>query len=505
MTKALKNAGMTEFEVSGRPKHLWSVYRKMVDKGLAFEDIHDLIAFRVVVDNIGQCYEALGHIHAIWRPIPGRFKDYIAMPKPNGYRSLHTTLIGRRGERVEIQIRTYEMHEVAEEGIAAHWKYKENGSVPLAVKEAADRGFVWLRQLMDWQRELKDPNEFLDSVKVDLFAEEVYIFTPRGDVIELPRGATPVDFAFAIHSNVGLRCSGAKVNNRIVPLRHVLESGDTCEILTQKEHLPKKAWLEFVKTSRARTKIRSTLRQLERDRSREIGTELLEKEFRRYGTSSGKWLKDKEGGIDLRDHHYKTVEDILVGVGYGKLDARSVVEQLIPAEMLGEPKEEAKRSKLGQLIDRLARRTSSGIKLEGVDDVLVHFAKCCGPVKGDSVIGFVTRGRGLTIHRASCPKIMELDEERRVDVFWDTAATLIRPIVIRIVSDDREGMLADISMAFSRMNINISEANCKTSGDGLAVNSFKCGVNGLEQLKRVVKTLEGIKGVHSVTRAKSHD
>jgi len=503
--KALELAGMVDFEVSGRPKHLWSVYRKMIDKGLAFEDIHDLIAFRVVVDNIGQCYEALGHIHAIWRPIPGRFKDYIAMPKPNGYRSLHTTLIGRKGQRVEVQIRTREMHEVAEEGIAAHWSYKENGSVPAAIKEAAERGFVWLRQLMDWQRELKDPNEFLDSVKVDLFAEEVYIFTPRGDVIELPRGATPVDFAFAIHSNVGLHCAGAKVNNRIVPLRHVLESGDTCEIVMQKDQSPKKAWLEFVKTSRARTKIRAFLRQIERDRSREIGLELLEKEFRRFGASASKWLKESENGSILRDYHYRTLDEVYVAVGYGKLEPRVVVEQLMPPDMMGEPKEEVKRSRLGQIIDRLARRTSSGIKLEGVDDVLVHFAKCCTPVKGDAVTGFVTRGRGLTIHRTTCPKVLELDMERRVDVFWDNAATLVRPIVIRVLSDDREGMLADISSAFSKMNINISEANCRTSGDGMAINSFKCGVTGLDQLNRVVKTLEGIKGVHSVARAKSSE
>lgn len=502
LTHILSTAGMKHFEVSGRPKHLWSIYRKMVDKGLGFEDIHDLIAFRVTVENIGQCYEALGHIHAKWRPIPGRFKDYIAMPKPNGYRSLHTTLVGPRGERVEVQIRTREMNEIAETGIAAHWKYKENASMPQAVQDAADSGFVWLRQLMDWQRELKDPSEFLDSVKVDLFAEEVYVFTPRGDVLELPRGATPVDFAFAIHSSVGQHCAGAKVNNRIVPLRHVLDNGDTCEILVNKNHAPKKAWLEFVKTSRARTKIRALIRQAERDRSVEIGREVLEKEFRRFGTVSLKWLKEKDGEVAIKDHKFKTAEDLLVAVGYGRLDPRMVVEELLPPDMLKKPQAEPERSRLGQLIDRLARRSSSGVRVEGVDDMLVHFARCCSPVKGDPVTGFITRGRGLTVHRRNCPKVMELDAERRIAVFWDDNAATVRPICIRVVTDDREGMLADLSAAFTKMSINISEANCKTA-DGLAVNTFKCGITGLEQLNRVVKTLEAIKGVHSVERARS--
>src|SRR3989338_435626 len=319
ISKSLKEYGMNDFEVSGRPKHLWSIYRKMVDKQLGFEDIHDLIAFRVLVHSISQCYEALGAIHTIWRPVPGKFKDYIAMPKPNGYRSLHTTLMGPQGERIEVQIRTHDMHDVAESGIAAHWKYKEKGGTPVMVNEDADKGFVWLRQLMNWQRELRDPNEFLDSVKVDLFSEEVYVFTPKGDVIELPRDATALDFAFAIHSDVGMHCISARVNNQIAPLRHVLDSGDTCEIITQKNQLPNRSWLEFVKTSRARTKIRNMLKQQEHEKSEEIGRELLEKEFRRYGTSLQKWVKHEAFLEFLKQDGYSAV-------GYGKIEPKTLIQ-----------------------------------------------------------------------------------------------------------------------------------------------------------------------------------
>lgn len=496
ISKSLTDNTMTGFEVSGRPKHLWSIYRKMVDKKLGFEDIHDLIAFRVLVNSISQCYEALGAIHTIWRPVPGKFKDYIAMPKPNGYRSLHTTLMGPKGERIEVQIRTFEMHQVAESGIAAHWKYKENFGQPIQVNEATDRGFLWLRQLMNWQRELRDPNEFLDSVKVDLFSEEVYVFTPKGDVIELPRDATVLDFAFAIHSDIGTHCISARVNNQIAPLRHVLDSGDTCEIITQKNQHPNRSWLEFVKTSRARTRIRSILKQQEHEKSEEIGRELLEKEFRRYGTSLQKWTKHEAFTEFLKHDGYSAL-------GYGKIEPKTLLQKILPAEVLEKEVPEPPKSRLGQLIDRFARKNNGGIKVEGIENILVHYARCCLPIKGDPVIGFITRGRGLTIHRSSCSKILELDSERRIEVSWDEQAGLMRPIFLRLTTDDREGMLADISAVFSKMNINISEANCKTFGNGQAINTFRCGITDLEQLKRVLKMLESIKGVHSVERARS--
>lgn len=494
--KGLDEAGLKDSEVSGRPKHLWSIYRKMVDKKLVFEDIHDLIAFRVLVNSISQCYEALGVIHTIWRPVPGKFKDYIAMPKPNGYRSLHTTLVGPKGERLEVQIRTFDMHHVAESGIAAHWKYKENAGQPVLVNEAADRGFLWLRQLMNWQRELKDPNEFLDSVKVDLFSEEVYVFTPKGDVIELPRDATVLDFAFAIHSDLGMHCISARVNNQIAPLKQILESGDICEIITHKNQQPNRSWLEFVKTSRARTKIRNLLKQQEHDKSVEIGREILEREFRRFGTSVQKWAKH-EALIEFLK------QDGLSALGYGKIEPKTVVQRILPPELQGQTVPEEPRSRIGQLIDRFAKKTNTGIKVEGIEHVLVHYARCCMPIKGDRVIGFITRGRGLTIHRSNCQKIHELDQERRIEVCWDDQTTQSRPIYIRVITDDREGMLASISSTFSKMNINIAEANCRSLGNGQAINTFKCGISDLEQFKRILKQLEAIKGVHSVERARS--
>lgn len=505
LEKTLRDAEMKNFEVEGRPKHLWSVYRKMSDKGLAFDEIHDLIAFRVLVDTLGQCYEALGNIHSKWRPIPGRFKDYIAMPKPNGYRSLHTTLVGPKGERIEVQIRTKRMHEVAESGIAAHWKYKAHGESHLALDEASEKSFQWLRQLMNWQRDLTDPNEFLESVKVDLFSEEVYVFTPRGDVIELPRGATPVDLAFAIHSDVGMQCIGAKVNNRIVPLRYVLENGDNCEIITQKNQRPKKDWLEFVKTSRARTKIRAMMRQLERERSKEIGRELLDKEFRRYGTTLQREIKSGSVEAAVKEKRCANLEEALALVGYGKLEARAFVESCIPEDEKKVPEPEQRRSRIGQLFDKLARRGTGGIRVEGIDDVLVHYARCCSPVKGDPVIGFVTRGRGVTIHRRNCPKIMELDSDRRISVTWVSDSQMVRPISITVITDDREGMLTDLSSVFARMSINISEANCRGLGDGQAINTFKCGVVDLEQLKVVLRKLGSLKGVHRVERTNNND
>lgn len=505
LEKTLNEAEMKNFEVEGRPKHLWSVFRKMSDKGLAFDEIHDLIAFRVIVETLGQCYEALGHIHAKWRPIPGRFKDYIAMPKPNGYRSLHTTLVGPKGERVEVQIRTRRMHEVAESGIAAHWKYKAHGGSHLSLDEASEKSFQWLRQLMNWQKDLTDPNEFLESVKVDLFSEEVYVFTPRGDVIELPRGATPVDLAFAIHSDVGMQCIGAKVNNRIVPLRYVLENGDNCEIITQKNQRPKKDWLEFVKTSRARTKIRAVMRQLERDRSKEIGRELLDRELRRYGTSIQRELKTGALEQAVKEKRCANFDEALALIGYGKLEAKALAEQCIPDEEKRVAVPELKRSRISQLFDKLARRGTTGIRVEGVDDVLVHYARCCSPVKGDPVVGFVTRGRGVSIHRRNCPKIMELDADRKIGVTWVSDAELVRPISITVLTDDREGMLTDLSAVFARMNINISEAKCRALGDGQAINTFKCGVVDLDQLNLVMRKLGSLKGVHRVERSSNND
>ena len=501
----LKKQGMKDFQVSGRPKHLWSIHKKMVKKGVGLDEVNDVIAFRVVVDTIAHCYETLGHIHGQWRPVPGRFKDYISLPKPNGYRSLHTTVVGPKAERIEIQIRTPEMHLVAEEGIAAHWKYKEKGSTDATKPQGGEEGFRWLRQLMDWQRDLKDPTEFLDSVKFELFSDEVYVFTPNGDVLELPRGACPVDFAFAVHTNVGMHCAGAKVNGRIVPLRYELRNGDTCEVITNKQQRPNKDWLEFVKTSRARTKIRAVVREFERERAVVIGKELLEREFKRYGESAAKHLKGDAVVEAFKNDKYKDSDDVCVAVGYGKLSPQVVVEKVLPAELREKPQEQPKKSRLGELIDRVARRSSStGVRLEGIEDMLVHYARCCSPVKGDPIIGFISRGRGLIVHRRDCSKVLELDPERRISVSWDASTSFARTIHLRVMTDDREGMLADLSGVFSKNNINISEANCKVQG-GQAVNTFKCGITDIDQLRKVVKALEGVKGVHAVERARALD
>ncbi len=503
VTSALKKQGMKDFDVAGRPKHLWSIYKKMSKKKVPLEEITDLIAFRVVVDNVAHCYETLGNVHGLWRPVPGRFKDYISLPKPNGYKSLHTTVIGPKAERIEIQIRTPEMNLIAEEGIAAHWKYKEKGSADVKQTDG-EAGFRWLRQLMDWQRDLKDPSEFLDSVKFELFVDEVYVFTPTGDVLELPRGACPVDFAFAVHTNVGMHCAGAKVNGRIVPLRYELRNGDTCEVITNKAQKPNKDWLEFVKTSRARTKIRAVVRNNERERAVVIGKELLEREFKRYSESAQKHIKSGAVLEAFKNEKYHDVDDVLTAIGYGKLSPQVVVEKVLPQDLREKPAEAPKKSRLTELIERVARRSSGGVRLEGIDDMLVHYARCCSPVKGDPIIGFVSRGRGLIVHRRDCTKVFELDPERRINVSWDSSTSFSRTINLRVLTDDREGMLADLSGVFSKNQINISEANCKVSG-GQAVNTFKCGISDIDQLRKVVKALEGVKGVHAVERARALD
>ncbi|HEY5676741.1 MAG TPA: bifunctional (p)ppGpp synthetase/guanosine-3',5'-bis(diphosphate) 3'-pyrophosphohydrolase, partial [Myxococcales bacterium] len=417
-------------EVYGRVKHLYSIWRKMQVQSLDFEQIHDVIAFRVIVANVAQVYESLGLIHSLWKPVPGRFKDYIAIPKPNMYQSLHTTVIGPRAERIEIQIRTAEMHRIAEEGVAAHWAYKEGGAAGAGPNAKDAAKFGWLRQLLEWQRDLTDPKEFLETVKVDLFADEVFVFTPKGDVKNLPRDATPIDFAYSVHSQVGERTVGAKVNGKIVPLRYKLKNGDTVEILTSPTSHPSKDWLTFVKTSRAQTRIRSFIRQVEHKRSLEIGKEVAERELRRYGVSLNRITKS--GGLDEAAGKlgYKRGDDLLVAVGYGKVAPTQILQQLLPPEKLAAtPPAEEPTSRLTELFRKVARRPTGGVRISGIDDVLVRYGKCCNPVPGDEIIGFITRGRGVTVHTRACDKVMSVDPLRRVDVAWDTkAGDVKRPV-----------------------------------------------------------------------------
>jgi GTP pyrophosphokinase len=485
--------------VFGRAKHLWSIRQKMKRTGRPFEEIHDAIGFRVITDTTRACYEALGVAHSAWKPIPGRFKDYIALPKPNMYQSLHTAVIGPGGERIEIQIRTEEMHLVAEQGIAAHWKYKEGKASVLTDEEAK---FAWLRRMMEEQNEVKDPTEFIESVKLDLFGDEVYVFTPKGDVRALPNGSCPIDFAYAIHSDVGDHCSGARVNGVIVPLRYQLRNGDTLEIITSPNQKPNKDWLKLVKTSRAKTKIRHCLRKEQRERSLALGKDLLEKALRRYGVSYGKALKQgvlAKAAEDLKSH---SVEDLICNVGYGRITTKQVIEQIVPHNKLEQPTAAfALKNPISKILRKVAGRTNhTGIKVQGEDGILVRFARCCSPLPGDKIVGFITRGRGVTVHMRDCAKALDLDPERRIEVEWDGKAKVNHPVAIQVLCADKPGLLAHISQSFSDSGVNITQAHCRATEDGRAVNTFHATVADLDQLKSVIRSLSRISGVYSVDR-----
>ncbi len=490
-------------EVYGRAKHLYSVHRKMRAQQTGLEAVHDLIAFRVVVESVSDCYATLGVIHSQWTPVPGRFKDYIALPKPNMYQSLHTTVIGPGRERIEIQIRTHEMHRVAERGIAAHWKYKERGGGGVADQDA--QRFSWLRQLLEWQKELKDPAEFLEGVKVDLFQDEVYVFTPKGDVRVFPRGATPIDFAYQIHSQLGDHVTGARINGKMEPLRYKLRNGDVVEVLASPHQQPNKDWLDFAGTTRARSKIRNYLRQEQRDKGKRLGEELFEKELRKASISTSKLLKN-EGEMRRVYEALKVqnLEELFVGIGYGKIDPEEVVKIVAPPDEEGResrPPEQLREGRIAGLVRKVVKRDEGAIRINGIDDVLVRYAKCCNPLPGDDILGFITRGRGVTIHRRGCPKAFDTDPERRVEIQWDSGARINRSVQLRVVTANQPGILANVGQTFMAQGINISEANCRAGDDGRAVNLFSFVCGDLVQLKNVMKALQKVKGVVAVERA----
>jgi GTP pyrophosphokinase len=490
-------------QITGRPKHFFSIYKKMKDQKKEFDEIYDLTAVRVITDSLKDCYGTLGVIHTLWKPISHRFKDFIAVPKSNGYQSLHTTVIGPKGDPVEIQIRTWEMHRVAEEGIAAHWKYKE-GRTSL---DPADQSFVWLRQLMEWQKELKDSKEFLDTVRVDLFPDEVYVFTPRGDVKAFPKGASPIDFAFAIHTDVGLRCVGAKVNGRLVPLRTELQNGDIVEILTSPNHTPSKDWLKIVKTPRARSKIRQWIKNEERARSISLGRDMLEKEIRRLGKSPNQLLKPEVLAPTLSRYGLGSEEEFFAGVGYGKVSPRAAVGRLLPPEELQALTEaEEAREKKAEKKPVRTRPTDEGIRIRGIDDILVRFSKCCSPVPGDEIIGFITRGRGVSIHTADCPNAVSLmaDPERQIAVAWDGQRKGAHQVKIRVeIGKDRPGILAEISAAISGTDTNIAQAEIRVTEERKGLNTFVLEVNDLRQLQAAMQAIQKVDGVVGVERVKS--
>jgi guanosine-3',5'-bis(diphosphate) 3'-pyrophosphohydrolase len=490
-------------DVTGRAKHLYSIWRKMQAQQCEFDQVYDVIAFRVLVESVADCYASLGVIHSQWTPVPGRFKDYVALPKPNMYQSLHTTVIGPGRERIEVQIRTHDMHRVAEQGIAAHWKYKENNSGGVDPKDAAK--FGWLRQLMEFQKDLKDPAEFLESVKVDLFQDEVYVFTPKGDVRVFPRGSTPIDFAYAIHTQVGDHCSGSRVNGAIAPLRSKLRNGDVVEVMTTPTQHPSKDWLDYAVTGRARSKIRNFLRAEQRDKSLKLGRELLEKEMHQRGLSFAKLGKNEAEMRKVTEKFgVSSADELYVSLGYGKLAPRAVTEFLVPPSKEGEkesePPSSIREGRIESLVRKVTGRDTHGIRLNGIDDVLVRYTKCCNPLPGDEIIGFITRGRGITVHRRNCPKAFDTDPERRVEISWDARAKINRPVQVKVMTANRPGILATVGHTFHEQGINISEATCRASDDGRATNTFTFLCSDLAQLKNVIRQLQRIPGVMAVER-----
>jgi GTP pyrophosphokinase len=481
-------------EVQGRSKHLYSIYKKMEVQHLDFDQIYDLVGFRVIVANLKDCYEALGIIHLLWKPVPGRFKDYIAMPKANMYRSLHTTVIGPAGKRIEIQIRTDEMHHIADQGIAAHWKYKEGKDI--ATKD--DEQFAWLRQLLEWQQDLKDPREFLDIVKIDLFPEEVYVFTPKGAVKQFPQGATPVDFAYSVHTDIGHRCVGARVNGRLVPLKYQLHNGDTIEIITSPQHKPSKDWMRFVKTARARNKINHWIRLEERSRSIELGREICEKEFKKQGLNCSKLLKKGGMGKLLTEFKLKNEEDLFASVGYGRISAKQLLNKFIAPEEL--KKSDRESSKIRKTAKRILGASETGVIVKEIDHIMVKFGKCCKPLPGEKIKGYITRGRGVTVHTYDCLYIQGCDQERLIDVRWDDRKKFNYPVKVEVTSIDKKGLLADISAAISSAEANISNATARTLEDNKAVSTFDLEVSNFKHLQSVMRAIEHVKGVMKVNR-----
>jgi GTP pyrophosphokinase len=485
--------------VEGRLKRAYSVYTKLKRQKIGIDQVFDLLALRIVTDSVKNCYAALGVIHNEWHPIPGRIKDFIAIPRPNLYQSLHTSVMGPNGIAFEVQIRTEEMHRIAEEGIAAHWKYKEGRKGPAG----DDRRVIWMRQLVEWQQEMPDSGEFMSTLKMDLHAEEVYAFTPRGKVIVLPRDATPIDFAYSIHSDVGHTCVGAKVNGRIVPLKHVLTNGDVVEILTQQGHLPSKDWLGVVKTSRAKQKIKQLINASERAKAVEIGEKYLEREARRLGVALSRVSKSAIDAV-ASEYGCSKMEDLHAALGFGKFSPRQVLQKLAPDQVPAEveppkPTPAATQSELGKDSGDLI------IQVKGINDLMVYRAKCCNPIRGEAIVGYVTRGKGVAVHSTNCSNVQNLmfEVERKIDVEWARAASDAFPVKIVVHTDDRPGMLNQLTSLLVNEQSNIrsleAQADSKYAGEG-AVIDMTVEVRDKKQLERVVSAIRRISGVRDVER-----
>lgn len=479
-------------DIQGRPKHLYSIYQKMQKQHKDLDEIYDLMAIRVIVENVRECYAVLGIVHAIWKPIPGRFKDYIAVPKSNLYQSLHTTVVGPHGEPYEIQIRTWEMHHVAERGVAAHWRYKEG----YTRKSGDDAKVGWLREAVEWLQEMKDPQEFMDTLKIDLFADEVFVFTPKGDVKSLPNGATPVDFAFEIHTDVGLRSFGAKVNGRIVPLNYKLKNGDFVEILTSKTANPTQDWLNYVKTSKARSKIRSWLKEEQKEENLHRGRELLERELRKTVADLKTVMNETNLQKTARKYGVGTPDELFSSVGSGRITAAQVVQKLTGQE----PPE---RRKLPEVSQKKRRESTRGVEVKGVDNLLVRFSKCCNPVPGDEIIGYITRGRGVSVHRADCPNVasLSMDAGRQIEVLWNADETDSYQVEVEIEGFDCPNFLSNIMNTLSERKTSVEAVTARTVKHGSVNVQLVLDIHDVAHLNDVMRALRQVNGVLGVHRA----
>jgi len=492
LRKKMEAAGL-KAEVLGRSKNYFSIHSKMQAQSLTFEQIYDLIAFRIILDTVSQCYEALGLIHSLWKPIDHKFKDYIGRPKPNMYQSLHTTVIGPVGERIEIQIRTWEMDRVAKSGIAAHWSYKEGHRID----ENISKKFAWIQDLVDNQESFRDPGEFLENVRIDLFPDEVYVFTPKGDIRALPKGATPVDFAYLIHTEVGQKCVGAKVNGQMVSLPYQLRTGDIVEIVTAKNHTPSKDWLKFVKTIKARSKIRQWIKAQEKERSISLGREMLEKAFRKEKLNFITLSKTDPMNAVVESLGVKTLDDLVANVGYGKVTPLQVLRPF-----MAKPQAEGSRaSLLEKLISRVRKKKPRvGVLVKGVEDILIKFGKCCQPVPGDAIIGYITQGYGVTVHRASCVNALRMSPERQIEVEWSTESADRYPVKIQILSYDRVGLLADVVSSISKFGANILNASSETKETQMVESFFTINVEDKEHLEKILSAVKKVKHVQDARR-----
>ena len=492
----LKENGI-EARVESRIKRLFSIWQKLQRQRISVDQTYDLFAIRIITSSVNDCYAVLGMIHNQWRPVPGRIKDFIAMPRPNLYQSLHTTVIAENGNAFEVQIRTEDMHRMAEEGIAAHWKYKDG---PISAKD--EQRLSWLRQLVEWQRDISDPDEFLTTLKVDLYPEEVYTFTPKGKVVSLPRDSTPIDFAYAVHTEVGHACVGARVNGRMVPIRHKLRSGDIVEIVTQTGHKPSRDWLSLVKSTRARQKIRHWLNIHQRERAIEIGEKLIEKEARKYRVTL-KDIKTADYQRVASDMGLGKPDDLMAAIGYGKYSARQILARLAPASSQNSAHPEEDTSGISSVVRRVFGGDTSAILVKGHDDLLVYRARCCNPIKGEDVVGYITRGKGVAVHSKNCPNVLNLmyEPERRIDVDWarKEAAAGSYPVKLTLFTDDRPGMMKQITAIISDENTNIQNMSART-GDRQANIDVTIDIEDLKHLERILAGLRKIPGVHDVQR-----